>query len=474
MGVETFRKKYPKFTFKNYSWKISKSGLKIFFGFKIEPNIEFRPEVIIKRVSQNQVKRVGERVLDNLIFNLGLIEMISYWKATCSPEIEILAGHLSKEQVRWWKNLIFKGMGQFFFENKIDFRKTNFIKIKNINKIYNLEKCYQVGNLNKNRILVPIGGGKDSIVTLEVLKKMKKELVLFSLNPTETSKKVIGISGEKKTIFAERKFDKKLFELNRKGFLNGHTPFTAYLSFLSLLLAVLFDIRYIAFSNERSSEEGNVEYLRRWINHQYSKSFDFEKRFREYHKKYLIKGVEYFSFLRPLYEIQIAKIFSQHPRYFNAFLSCNEAYKTYGGAKEPLKKWCQKCPKCLFIFTSLFPFIGEKIVRIFGKNLFDGEELLDMMFQLTGQKNFKPFECVGTKKESLIAFYLSWRKYKGEFSGNPPLLLKYFEKRIMLKYKNLEIEAKKLMNSWSNRNYLPKEFEKFLNNVYFKNISVFQ
>ena len=469
-----FRKKYPKFIFEKYNWKVFKNGLEISFYFKILSDIELRPKVIIKNVKKAQIERAGDKVLNNLIFNLGLIEMLSYWKATCSPKIEILAGPLNKKQIKWWKDLILKGMGQFFYENKINFRNPNLIKIKSINKIHDYEKCLRVKNLNENEVLMPIGGGKDSIVTLEVLKKMKKNLVLFSLNPTETSKRIIEISGEKKSIFVKRKFDKKLFELNRKGFLNGHTPFTAYLSFLTILLAVLFDIKYIAFSNERSSEEGNIKYLGRWINHQYSKSFDFEKRFRDYSKKYLAKNIEYFSFLRPLYEIQIAKLFSNYPKYFNTFLSCNEAYKTYGGTKKPLKKWCGKCPKCLFIFASLYPFIGEKIIKIFGparnashsdaggKNLFEDKNLLPLMLQLIGEKKFKPFECVGTKKESLIAFYLNLKKYRGQASVKLPFLLKYFEEKILPKYSNLERESKKLLNSWSNQNYLPPHLKSIL------------
>jgi hypothetical protein len=290
---------------------------------------------------------------------------------------------------------------------------------------------------------------------LELLRQAKKEIKCFSLNPTEAAKKIMKIVGCKEPIIVERKIDPKLLELNRKGFLNGHTPFSAYLAFLSVLCAVLFGQKFIAFSNERSSNEGNVKYLGKIINHQYSKSFDFEKRFREYSKKYLAKNVEYFSFLRPLYEIQIAKIFSKYPQYFNAFLSCNAAYQTNSGTKKPIKKWCGKCPKCLFVFVSLYPFVGKKVIEIFGKNLFEDKKLLPLMLQLIGQRKFKPFECVGTKKESQIAFYLSWKKYRERFSVNLPFLLKYFQKNILPKYQNLEKEAKKLLNSWNKKHFLP-------------------
>jgi len=212
-----------------------------------------------------------------------------------------------------------------------------------------------------------------------------------------------------------------------------------------------------------------VEYLGKMINHQYSKSFDFEEKFRDYSKKYLAKNIEYFSFLRPLYEIQIAKIFSRYPQYFNAFLSCNEAYKTYSGKKKPTKKWCGKCPKCLFVFTILYPFIGKKkLIKIFGQNLFEKRRLLPLMLELIGERKFKPFECVGTKKESLVVFYLSWKKCRERFSVKIPFLTKYFEEKILTKYQNLEVDSRKIMKSWNNRNNLPKGFEKILKNNIFR------
>jgi 7-cyano-7-deazaguanine synthase in queuosine biosynthesis len=422
MKSEILRRKYPKFIYNSFDFKLKKKGLEICFDFKIEPDIQFSPKVLIVGINEKEIKKVGERALKNLIFNLGMIEALSYWKATCSPKIEILAGNLNKEQIRWWRNLIFKGMGQFFFENKINFLEKNFLKIESFGEKFERFE----GELNENKILVPVGGGKDSVVTIEYLKKMKKDLVLFCLNPNKNQKKIIEISGIRKKVFVKREIDKKLLELNQRGFLNGHTPFTAYLCFLSVLVAVLKDCKFIAFSNEKSSNEGNVKYLGKIINHQYSKSEEFEKKFRFYSKKYLAKRVECFSLLRNLYELEISALFSQFPQYFDAFLSCNVAFQTKSGTKKPIKKWCGECPKCLFVFTSLYPFIGERVIKIFGKNLFEDKKLLPLMLQLIGKKKFKPFECVGTKKESFLAFKLSLRRWKKE-NKKLPFLLKRFQ-----------------------------------------------
>ncbi len=469
MKAQSLRKKYPKFIYQGYSYRISKNNLEILFEFKTEPNIKFRPKVVIENVDKSQIKRVGDRVLNNLVFNLGLIEIPSYWKATCSPLIEIKAGYLDKEQIKWWKDLIIKGMGQFFYENRINFKSPNFLTIKTERQKRVNKTIVKLTRMDKEKMLVAVGGGKDSVVTLEALKKAKKDIICFSLNPTEAAQKIMKAAGYQKPITVRRKIDERLLKLNRRGFLNGHTPFSAYLAFLSILVATIFGDKYVAFSNERSSNEGNVNYLGKIINHQWSKSFDFEKKFRKYAKKHLAKDTEYFSFLRPLYEIQIVKLFSKYPKYFPVFLSCNEAYKTASGTKKPAKKWCGQCSKCLFIFVCLYPFLKEKwLLKIFGKNLFEDKELLPLMQELIGERKFKPFECVGTKKETLIAFYLSWKKFKNgqeQFLTKLPVLLGYFEEKILPKYPDLDKESKKMLSSWDKQHNLPKEFAEALSHL---------
>lgn len=468
MELEFLRKKYPQFVYRSYSWKIVGKDLNIFFNFAVKPGLKFSSKIVIKNIDQNIIQEVGDGVLNNLVFNLGLIELFSYWKTTCSPEIIVKAGSLDGNQIEWWKDLIRKGMGQFFYEHRINFTQENFLNIVSGKSEQKKTKYYR-GKL-KNDILVPISGGKDSIVTLEILKKFNKNISCFSLNPTEVTKNIFEIGQVEDPILIERKIDKKLFELNKNGFLNGHTPFSAYLAFLSILLAAIFDKKYITFSNERSSNEGNLKYRGQIINHQYSKSLEFEKKFRRYSRKYLLKEVEYFSFSRPLYEIQISKLFSRYPKYFSSFLSCNAALKMSSG-KEKSVTWCRKCPKCLFIFISLYPFLDkEQMTKIFGENLFEKITLLPTMLALIGETDFKPFECVGTRKESLIAFYLSWKRAIRERSSHSsvkvkkelPFLLKYFENNILKKHPKIEKEAKEIMSSWDVNNHLPKSFERIL------------
>ena len=426
--LENLRKKYPKFVYEKYSCEIKRENLEISFLFKIEPDIIFQPKIIIENIP-GSLQRSDLCKLENLIFHLGLMEIPSYWKATCSPVIEIKAGHLNKEQIKWWHNLIIRSMGQFYYENKIDWRKKDFLKIYADKRPGLAWARPGLKNL-VNRFLVPFAGGRDSIVTLEALKKRGKDIALFTVNPIKKIQKVVKVSGIKEQIIVKRLIDKKLLALNKNGCLNGHTPFTGVLSFISLLCAVIFDYRNIAFSNEKSAEEGNVKYLGKIINHQWAKSLEFEKMFQFYAKKYLVKNVNYFSFLRKYGELEISKIFSKYKKYFPFFSSCNAGMKiSSGGQLAAKERWCGNCPKCLFVYMALYPYLNEKeLLEIFGKDIFDPstssgrEKLLLIMKGLLGRGRSKPFECVGTKAESRLAFKLCLQRVKR--LGKLPYLLR--------------------------------------------------
>ena len=126
---ERMKKKYPKFVYEKYDYRIVKNDLEMSFKFKILPDISFKPFLRIKNINKSRFKAIDKKAIDNFVFHLGLIEIPSYWKATCSPIIEIKAGFLDNNQIKWWKDLIINGMGQFFYENKIDWRKQGFLKM---------------------------------------------------------------------------------------------------------------------------------------------------------------------------------------------------------------------------------------------------------------------------------------------------------------------------------------------------------
>ncbi|HSV77512.1 MAG TPA: hypothetical protein VLH37_10825, partial [Bacteroidales bacterium] len=220
---------------------------------------------------------------------------------------------------------------------------------------------------------------------------------------------------ESSTLEVSRSLDPLLLKLNEQGFLNGHTPFSALLAFITATAAYLTGYRHVALSNESSANEATIPGT--GINHQYSKSFEFEQDFREYLNAHISSDINYFSFLRPLNELQIGSLFSSMDEYHKVFKSCNVGSKT--------DTWCCNCSKCLFTWIVLAPFIEKgRLMAIFGKNLFENAELIPFLDQLTGFAETKPFECVGTIDEVKAALRKTIRDYKG---ANLPVLLSHFQ-----------------------------------------------
>lgn len=453
MELDFLQKKYPEFIYESFDWKISDGDLVAGFYFRLG-DIEFHPSIVIRGIHENQIEKIGAAAVSNLVFNMGLAEIPSYWKAACSPKIVVKAGWLDKGQINFWQDLIFN-MGQFFYENKLPFIKPVFEILAPKPK-----KPPVVVKRFLNRYLVPLGGGKDSLVTLEIIRRAGKEAATFTLNANAGLKEVAEVAGAM-NIYVERKIDARLVGMKTQGYLNGHTPFSSILAVLGVGLGVIFDFKHIAISQERSSNEGNIGYLGKNINHQYSKTLEFENKFRKYSRRYLAKNVDHFSFLRPLYEIQISKIFSGYPKYFGSFLSCNKSFTIAARETNSGAKWCGQCSKCLSVFAMLYPFIGkERTVEIFGTDLFENKNLLPVMLELLGEGGCKPLECVGTFEEMRAAFYLSSEKS----ADAKPCLLGYFQKNILPKYPRLETQSKKILAAWTGRHNLPKSLAATLKN----------
>ena len=448
------RKRHPRFIYHEYKYTLVKDRLRFAFNFEIEPNLHFFPQIEIKGIDKARLNTVGKDVLNNFAFQLGLTEIPSYWKATCSAEIVVNAGKLDEFQQVWWKDLILRGMGEFFFVNQIDFTTPDFLGFKSSQFSAGREKIY-TGELDNSRMLVPVAGGKDSALTCKLLKRGNKKILPFCLNPTKAALNIIQTCKIGNPIVANRRIDERLLKLNEMGYLNGHTPFSAYLAFLSAITSILFATQTVLVSNERSSNEGNTQFNGFAINHQYSKSYEFETKFRQYCKKYLCEGLEFSSFLRPLYELQIAKIFSRFPAYFPLFKSCNVGQKT--------DSWCQKCAKCLFVFTVLYPFVKEEILckKIFSENLFNQPELITKARKFLGGSEMKPFDCIGTKEETLVAFFMCWEKAK-RTKRKLPAVLQAIETEIMLKQHHLEKSKTAILSAWNKNHSLNNNLESLL------------
>lgn len=386
---EKLRRKYPVFLYENFGSEFNETGLKISFDFNIPGLMRFAPSAIFHygNKKEHYINNYfnNKELADLIIFHIGMIEMVSYWKSVCSPEISINNHYINPEQANWWRKLYYHGLGEFLFLNSIQIEENNFVRFRSQGNPASAKRWEG----EKEAFIVPIGGGKDSAVSLQLLINAGKQVTPLIINPRGASTDTVVASGidPNETITITRTLDKGILQLNEQEFLNGHTPFSAMLAFYTLLAALLSGNKNIALSNEDSANEPTIPGTQ--INHQYSKSLTFENDFRAYYTKYISEDFNYFSFLRPLSELQIISVFSKLTKYHNVFRSCNAGSKT--------NEWCGKCPKCLFTYIMLSAFTSlEYANTIIGADMLNNPEMKKPFDELCGLADIKPFECVGT------------------------------------------------------------------------------
>jgi hypothetical protein len=438
------RKEHPFFTYEGFDYRFSKEGLQIQFHFNLSDKVAFHPRMVLPARDFYRWEDMEKGTIDSFVFSIGMVELVSYWKTVCPPVVRIRNHYLDHEQITWWKKLYFHGLGEFFYLNSIDAGMEDFMEIQ----------CDEGGaNYSPIRLqldeksIVPIGGGKDSVVTLELLSETEPPLP-FIMNPRQASLGCALVKGydEPSIIRIDRYIDPELLILNAKGYLNGHTPFSALLAFTTALTAVLTRRKYIALSNESSANESTVSDT--MVNHQYSKSFEFEKDFRWYLHRYLSPDIEYFSFLRPINELQIARLFSGFRAYHGVFKSCNVGSKT--------DSWCGHCPKCLFTWIILSPFLSQQeLLAIFGTNLLQNHALRPTLDELMGHAATKPFECIGTVDEVNAALgYISDSLNEVDI---PSLIRYYRDSNAHSKQTGSSLPA--LLSAFETEHFLPTQFE---------------
>lgn len=432
---EELRSRYNTFIY--HSYDITDVGFSFHFSigeYDFFPEWEWNDLILLPGIPDE---------LEKMVFAVGMTELVSYWKCACPPNVEVHCGALDEWQINWWKKLYWGGLGEFFYRNKIETTFDDFMQIH--------PSCTDVKKFSdplagkRKGALIPVGGGKDSIVTLELLKEMQPDNLCYIINPRKTTLDCAHTAGynDEQIIGLKRSIHPELLARNADGWLNGHTPFSAIVAFSSYLAAFVTGKKYIALSNESSANEGNVSGT--GVNHQYSKSTAFERDFREYCERCFTSPPEYFSMLRPWSEWQIAKRFVKHEKYLPVFKSCNLGSKT--------DSWCGKCAKCLYVYVMLAAFLDDdKLIPIFGTDMLDDPQFTDLFNGLVYADFDKPFECVGTRAEIQLAL---WHAYKRREHGKVPLLLKEYIS------KNPD-EPQTLDNFYDEDNFVPEELAKLL------------
>ena len=295
------RNTYKEIIYRDYLVDDVDNDLVITYTFEIPGLTIFKPTISF---SKDLIKNsfVNENLMNKIIFHMGMIELISYYKCCCPEKVVIEAGYLNDYDMKWFKKLFYNGLGEFLYKNNISISEDELFDFEIKGKEIKLDDIFYQGYGN----LIPVGGGKDSVVSLELLKEYKDDNMCFIINPKGANIECSYVAGyeDDSIVKIKRIIDKNLIDLNSRGFLNGHTPFSSVVAFNAYLMAYLTNKKYIVLSNENSANEATV--IGTNVNHQYSKSYEFEKDFYEFSKNNYGIDIKYFSLLRPLKEIQIA------------------------------------------------------------------------------------------------------------------------------------------------------------------------
>jgi hypothetical protein len=359
-----------------------------------------------------------ERV-DGLLALLHWVAGVSYYKTALPPQVICETGDPPPAVAGLLEALYSEGLGELAYTNELPaLPRPSFARASQLGSgdrqsppenLRLASGAHGSGTADAplGRVLVPVGGGKDSAVALEIVRRSGHELALFSLGDAPPIARTVAAAGLPR-LLATRTLDPGLPALNAAGALNGHVPITAIVSCVALLSAALNGFDAVAMANERSASVGNVMWDGVEVNHQFSKGFRAERLLRAALAQ-MASAPTLFSVLRPASELAIARAFARMERYHGAFTSCNAIFRIDPALRAA--SWCCDCPKCRFVFLALAPFTQpEQLREIFGSDLLDDERQFEGFALLTATGGHKPFECVGEEQESLAAIRLLARE----------------------------------------------------------------
>jgi len=326
---------------------------------------------------------------------LHLVAGVSYYKAAVPPQIRIDGYPIDEATAALMEQVYLNGLGEFAYRNGLDLRG----RIRFPRDGAATGQAPAAGL--PERALVAIGGGKDSLVSIEALRAAGVEQTVAWIGGSQLIRTCAERTGLA-TLNIGRALAPALFEINRQGAYNGHIPVTAVNSAILVLAAVLAGAGQVVFSNERSASYGSLIPGTGEVNHQWSKGWAFEQAFGAHVERVVAADLRYYSLLRPLSELAVARQFARTDRYDAHFSSCNRNFHILG--EKPAQRWCGLCPKCHFVFLALAPFMPKtRLVRIFGRNLLDDASQAAGFDALLEYRDHKPFECVGEGRESRAA-----------------------------------------------------------------------
>ncbi len=392
------------FYFENFSFHPETQ--KAYFGYSFDREEFFTEEIDFSSDTFSMRSDIDSSCIQSLLFHCHIALGISYYKLFPTKNLMILSGNIDQEQAEFWKKFYLNGLGEFFIQNNI--KPHDLLN-------FSSESCitYHKQDIQwSDRALLPWWWWKDSIVSSILLEKSNISATPYVFWKIDAIKSSTLTTFWSPALQVTRTLSDHLFKMNADGYYNGHVPITGIIACISFVTAYMYDYTYIILSNEYSADEGNTLWEWMNINHQYSKSFEFEKDLKKYSEKYITSDIQYFSLLRWFHEYKIAEIFANSAgKYFSSFSSCNKNF-TLTTDPQHTWNWCGKCEKCAFVYLMFSAFLSPSQVKdIFWSHLFEDPELLNDFSGLIWHDTHKPFECVGTYEESIYAMYRSIQKY---------------------------------------------------------------
>jgi UDP-N-acetyl-alpha-D-muramoyl-L-alanyl-L-glutamate epimerase len=390
--LRRLREEYPVFRIEDASADLSPQGVTLRFSFTAGP-LRFRPSVQLTGLNPEEAARVTAPTARRVVRALAIVEAFSYWKALCSPVIEVTLPAPDAEELDWWRAFWPGAMGEFFYRNQIDYTAADFLVIRG--PAAAPERLAGAADGADGAPLVLFSGGKDSLALARIAAAARgaAPVDFFLYNPDARLRGMTEpLAAGGRVLEARRAILPELLRLNAAGHPNGHTPFSAYLAFAAMLTGYLRGSGPVVAGNSRSDDEPNVpSYLGRPVNHQWTKSYEFETAIGAYRDRWLPGTPGYSSPLRPLYELQIIASLSGDVDAYLRTASCNRAR---AGA------WCRSCAKCAWVFLATAALFGHDLaIRKIGADMFADPALAGVYQEMAGLTGTKPFECTGTEGE---------------------------------------------------------------------------
>ena len=417
------------FTFGTY--KINTKRSTIAFTYRVEFKSgkvrTYTDRLMFPDVAPELWDTIPKTVLEPTLQALLIMVGINYWCVFPTRNIHIEGFTLTRQQAQFWDSLYLNGLAEFFYDMKIDFRDL-------IAFPYDESASLSLSArfVRPKRTLLLNGAGKDSILSAEILKASGTPFDFFAFAPTPAHKRIGKLVGAK-TIVVNRRRDPHLDSFMERHGVSTAYPAVSTFTFMATLLAELLGYNSVIFSNERSADFGNLTYLDLPVNHQWCKSTEAEKMINDYIHDFITPDISTSSLLRKYSELEIVRRFVQYPQYLHYFTSCNTYFWLPRLWQLAYRKsyWCNRCPKCLFLFACFAAFLPKKeMIDIFGTDLYAKKRFLSLTRRILGLEGFKPLDCVGEPEELILAMHLAsvGREYSGE------LAMKIFEEHFPSSY----------------------------------------